>query len=437
MARKRVGSAPASYDISPSAARLTNSLRDIGYDLPTAIADLVDNSIAAGATDVRIDFQYDGAESSISVTDDGSGMSANGVLEALRFGSRRSYRSGDLGRFGLGLKTASLSQCRRLTVISRRTASPAVTVTRRSLDLDLIAEWDEWLIVEDHPSSAVVTAEEGLRVGASGGTTVVLEKLDRLLPEKIAEGGWGRRRLTLLSRKTAQHLGMVFHRFLAGLVNGRRITISVNGDKVLPWDPFARGEEHTEELPPLTLEIPRPAGTREVVLRRFVLPARSGFSTVEAFEGLSGPLKWNRQQGLYIFRADRLVQYGGWNGIRAIDEHTKLARASVDFPTDMDEDFQINVAKMSISLPTEVRAMLEEPIQDLCMRASDRYRRAGDGAEVRRVGTSRKSSADLADVGVALRAAAMANGTLPEIEAVLAVVAERAPAIGRALGPRS
>src|SRR6516165_9940588 len=136
-----------SAGITPSAARLTESLRDIGYDFPSAVADVVDNSVMAGASRVDILIEFDGADSWVSVADDGCGMTANGLVEALRYGTRRTYARGDLGRYGLGLKTASLSQCRSVTVVTR-SSTAANRVSARMLDLDLIAEWDEWLVVE-------------------------------------------------------------------------------------------------------------------------------------------------------------------------------------------------------------------------------------------------------------------------------------------------
>lgn len=146
--------------ITPSAARLTDSLRDIGYDFPAAIADVVDNSIMAGASRVEILIEFDGINSVVFIADDGCGMTANGLLEALRYGTRRSYARGDLGRYGLGLKTASLSQCRSVTVVSRN-SRPTGRVAVRTLDLDLIAEWDEWLVVE--PVRDAEVARAGLR----------------------------------------------------------------------------------------------------------------------------------------------------------------------------------------------------------------------------------------------------------------------------------
>lgn len=136
---------------APSAARLTSSLRDIGYDFVSAVADLIDNSISAGATDVAVEIEFAGPDSVVYVADNGSGLNARGMMEALRFGSRRTYGSGDLGRYGLGLKTASLSQARCVTVVSR----PAVRKRPlwRSLDLDLIAQLDEWVLAENPPTT--------------------------------------------------------------------------------------------------------------------------------------------------------------------------------------------------------------------------------------------------------------------------------------------
>ncbi len=231
-------SSRSSAAITPSAARLTESLRDIGYDFPAAVADLVDNSIMAGASRVDVVIEFDGADSLVSVTDDGRGMTANGLIEALRYGTRRSYARGDLGRYGLGMKTASLSQCRSVTVVTRGLKNTSRVVTR-TLDLDLIAEWDEWLVVEPAPDPAVLRAREQL--GDAPGTTVIWRKLDRVLPEKRPHGGWGRRRMDGLAAKTAEHLGIVFHRFLE-YTGDRRLVITVNGEKVQPWNPFGPAE---------------------------------------------------------------------------------------------------------------------------------------------------------------------------------------------------
>jgi hypothetical protein len=170
----------------------------------------------------------------------------------------------------------------------------------------------------------------------------------------------------------------------------------------------------------------------EVQLRRFILPTRDRFSGADAFDRMSGPLNWNRQQGLYVYRGDRLVQFGGWNGLRGIDEHTKLARASLDFGTDLDESFQINVAKMKVILPPSLRPMLEKPLHELCLRADEAYRK---NTHQRKSGhTAERKTVELMDVGVALRAAAMEAGQLPALRETFAVLERRAPEVWRSLG---
>lgn len=423
------------YEVTPSAARLTRSLRDVGYDFPTAVADLVDNSLSAGATHVQVVVRFDGAGSRVLIADDGAGMSENALVEALRFGSRRSYQQNELGRYGLGLKTASLSQGRSVTVVTRRSAS-ADRVFIRELDLDLVEELDEWLVVVPRSSAELDHACELL--GAGCGTVVLWRDLDRVLPENCPDGGWARRRLDSYARKTADHLAVVFHRFLEGLPDGRNVTISVNGEKIRPWNPFAPDEEHRRELPAQQFEISVGSSSGVVHLRRHVLPARSHFSSPEEFERLSGPLNWNRQQGLYVYRADRLVQWGGWAGIRGIDEHTKLARASLDFDTSLDSVFNINVSKMRVSMPPQLRQMVTASINELCTAANASYRRSSPHGnlplhrETHRAASA--PSADLTLAGLALRAAAVQAGHHDALESILDIVRRDAPDIASALG---
>lgn len=421
-----------SFEVAPSAARLTGSLRDIGYDFPTAVADLVDNSIAAGATRINVEIEFEPNGSYVLISDDGSGMNQQGLLEALRFGTRRSYRQNELGRFGLGLKTGSFSQCRRLTVVSRHTPKrPIVNVM--TLDLNRIWRSDRWDITVDESSPAIDRAVDMLQ--ESPGTVVVWEDLDRVLPERYAESGWGRRRLANLASKTAEHLAMVFHRFIAGKLEGRAdVVIAVNGEKLRPWDPFARGELATQALDPQIFEIETNGGSSHVRFQGFVLPSRERFSTVDEFERMSGPQKWNRQQGLYIYRGNRLVQYGGWAGLRGIDEHTKLARASVDFDTDLDEAFQINVAKMRVAMPPSLRQMLERPIHELCVLADDAYRRASNASGKRSKGRNAVSEVLASEIGVALKAALLEDSGLHRYRAAIDLLKARHPDLSRQLG---
>jgi hypothetical protein len=434
-------SAFKSAAITPSAARLTESLRDIGYDFPAAVADVVDNSIMANASRVDIVIEFDGEDSSVVIADDGGGMTANGLIEALRYGSRRYYSPRDLGRYGLGLKTASLSQCRSVTVVTCRSGA-ADRMAVRTLDLDLIAEWDEWLVVEPTHDLAVTQARERLTDGS--GTVVIWRKLDRVLPERRPDGGWARRRLQAMAAKTAEHLGIVFHRYLEG-AEGRDLVVTVNGEKVQPWNPFAPGEPARKELAFQRFEVVVGDVIGTVGLKRYILPAHDQFSSAGQFEKMSGPLNWNRQQGLYIYRADRLVQWGGWNGIRGIDEHTKLARAALDFNTELDSVFNINVAKIRVTIPPQIRQMLERPINELCAQADDAYRKTsrhtttGQSPNVeRRHGGRATPEITLTtigdDAGLALRAAAMQAGEYEAFRRIAATLSQQAPEIAAALG---
>jgi hypothetical protein len=421
-------------DAAPSAARLTSSLRDIGYDFVSAVADLIDNSISAEATDIRVEIEFAGWDSTVYVADNGCGLNPRGMIEALRFGSRRSYGSGQLGRYGLGLKTASLSQARSVTVFSR--PADRKRPVWRSLDLDLIAELDEWVLAENPRDRAIARSEEML--GAGTGTVVIWQNLDRVLPPSGADSGWAKRRFEVLVEKTKRHLSVVFHRFLTGENNAPRINLRVNGDKVHPWDPFVRHEPGTQQLSSQNFELENADGVGVVELRRYILPDKKSFSSLDAFEGAAGPLNWNRQQGLYVYRENRLVQWGSWGGTRGIDEHTKLARASLDFTCDLDEVFNINVAKMRVSIPAQLKQMLDRPVSELCILADRVYRRhntdtEADSDEQPEAGGRAPAGGALSEVGVALKASAIECGQYASFKKVMAAMRERHPELAAGL----
>lgn len=415
--------------VTPSAARLTESLRDIGYDFSSAVADLIDNSISAGAENIRIKMEFDGANSRVLICDDGTGMGPQGVEEALRFGSRRDYNLGELGRYGLGLKTASLSQGRSVTVVSRK---PGVKLQTQRLDLDLIAEHDDWIMVVPPSDASVVRARELL--AGDPGTVVAWDKLDRILPAKQTNGGWAKRRFDGLREKLKTHLSMVFHRFLAAEGTARKVAISVDDEELTAWDPFQRSESETRELGEEAFEVMVGDLAGKVHLRRFILPSRNAFSSPEGFDAASGPLKWNRQQGLYIYRANRLVQWGGWGGTRAVDEHTKLARASIDFDTDLDAAFNINVAKMRVALPPQLKQMLGRPISELCILANNAYRvdaprRRNNGA----AGMPTEVS-NGAEIGLAIKAALVRTGNFDALTQISDLLKKESPDMAKSLG---
>ncbi len=424
---------PRTITVTPSASRLVTSLRDIGYDAPTAVADLVDNSISARARHVEVIIRFDGARSRIIVRDDGHGMTADQLDEALRFGSRRTYNGSDLGRFGLGMKTASLSLGRRVTVASRR-AVQRRRISSRVLDLDHVVGTDSWQVLDGRGSRLDALARELLAHGP--GTVVIIDRLDRLLPEQRPDSGFARRRLRTVERSIRSHLATVFHRFLER-PGDDRLTISVNGDKLRPWNPFAPDEPATRRLPVREFEITTGGRSHRVTFTPFVLPPRAQMSSPKEFERLSGPRKWNRQQGLYIYRADRMIQSGGWSGLRSIDEHTKLARAAIDFGTGLDQEFRINVAKMRVALPAQLRSMLQRPVNELCSTADAVYRRAGRSEPTMQAEPDEDTSTgavDVRDVSLALTVAAAAAHKLPAFRRIMDRVRELNPTVARRLG---
>lgn len=421
--------------VAPSARRLTGSLRDIGYSFESAVADLIDNSIAAGASRIDVTVRYDGKNSQVFLVDNGRGMDQSGLAEALRFGTKRGYEQGELGRYGLGLKTASLSQCRRVVVYSRSPEDGHLEGL--SLDLDFIETVDDWMVTypDDAPLEAVV--QEMLT--SATGTVVVWENLDRLVPAKNPESSWARQKFLKLSDRLTQHLSMVFHRFLAG--DGvDRVVITVNGEELSPWDPFATDEKDTQLVSRDVLDLPTSkGGLGKVTTRAYCLPARSQFSSPEAFELAAGPRKWNRQQGLYIYRANRLVQWGGWDGIRTIDEHIKLARVALDFDTDLDDEFNINVAKMRVTMPHQLKKMLARTIADVCAQAGARYRRDQNRGSGEQTDLSDRASDAIGisngtEVGLALKSAAAQSGHYDAFLEMSEVIKKTSPDLARQLG---
>jgi hypothetical protein len=404
MAEKKTRKTRKVEEIVPDAARTVASLRDIGYDTPRAIADLVDNSIAAGATEIDLTFSFAGEGSWIRVTDNGTGMDAATLQEALRYGSEREYGADDLGKFGFGLKTASTSQCRRVTVASRR-AKQNARLEVRCLDLEHIEDTRRWEILvldgAERPEQVTTPLQDHT------GTVVLWEDLDRILEYKDPWGEWARKKLLSVAEEVDQHLAMVFHRFLAGEVKDRpRLRLTINGtSKVEAWDPFCRSESKTDQsIPAKDLKVAGDGGIGFVRVNSYVLPAQRDFSSDAAWRRASGPLQWNRQQGLYIYRANRMIQSGGWNRIRAQDEHTKLARMSLDFFPNLDAVFGINIAKAYVNLPQDLREQLQ-PLVAQCTRSADqKYRnerpKSGTGGSARAAVPARSGRSVRSDGGM-------------------------------------
>ncbi|MGM7700525.1 ATP-binding protein [Pseudalkalibacillus sp. Hm43] len=358
--------------IVPSASRLTESLRDIGYDIPTSIADLVDNSIEAKATEIWIDVEYIGIHSYISISDNGVGMSANEIDEALRYGSNSNYNEKSLGKFGLGLKTASLSHCKKITIASKNQYEEINTLC---WDLDHINKSDKWeaLKLSENEFNEIILE----RLNSNNGTVVVWENLDRIL-YKDEDSILTQREFAGICRQIEEHIGMVFHRFISG-TNVPKVNIYINGNLIQAWDPFVVDEPCTKAIDTSILKFKDSSNSEiNVKVRPYILPHESQFSSKQAHAKAAGPKKWNRQQGLYIYRNNRLIQSGGWNRLRAADEHTKLARLAIDFDSRADNAFQINISKMKVKIPNVIRGELLEIAKKVSAKANEVYRNKGD-----------------------------------------------------------
>ncbi len=355
----------------PSARRLITSLRDLGYDFVKAAADIIDNSIEANATDINIRMRFENDHSWFQVADNGRGMTPDELDEAMRFGTERSYRPDELGKFGLGLKTASISQSRKLTVASRSEKEDS-EIEIRQLNLDHIDETDKWEIISIPTSEYSDVLWSPLN--EHPGTVVQWESLDRMLLYDPPDGMRAEKGFLKLARELEEHISMVFHRFLSGEVQGReKITIRINGMEIQPWDPFARSERNTIALQGMTVAVVGTGGVFRVHYSPYILPPRDKFSSPEAFRRSSGPSKWNRQQGFYVYRENRMIQSGGWNRMRTEDEHTKLARIAIDLHSDADSSLGLNVMKSSIIFPSTLKEALKPVVNEVGKIAKKAY----------------------------------------------------------------
>ena len=359
----------------PGAKRLISSMRDLGYDFADAVAEIVDNSIQAGANVIQVSLQFEGNESYLTVLDNGVGMTPSEIREAMRFGSLRTYGKNDLGKFGLGLKTSSLSQCDSLTV-SSRSSKKKVQIHSYSWDMDHVNSVNRWEILPIAIDELLNPVVEHLC--STTGTAVTWEKLNRMLNFQDPAGGRAENDLKKLAQDLKMTLGATFHRYLTGEQRSKKVIIFVNGNLVEPWDPFCRSEKHIMKLDPFSIPISLNGKKSAIKFTPFVLPTQNQFSTPSAHLRAGGLAKWNKQQGFYIYRAGRLLQSGGWCGLRTSDEHSKLARVSVEIPAGFDDLFKVNISKMKINFPREIR---EETINRLALTlktANDSYRTQGE-----------------------------------------------------------
>ncbi len=358
------------YDLLPPEAESTfEGHRAFGYDLATALADIVDNAITAKAHHVWIDFEWDGPASTITITDDGNGMSEKELIAAMRLSSRnpRDERPAhDLGRFGLGLKTASLSQCRRFTVRARSTRKVAVT---RCWDLDVIQAAKDWRLLRAGDTDAEPCFRRLAKLPR--GTAVVWQKLDRLTADTRTEDDTDHQHFLRRIEEVRTHFGIVFHRLIGKGGPRSGVAVILNGHPVIPWDPYLEDAAATYALAPTTIAF----GRARIRVDPFILPHLSKLPKTR-HESAAGPRGWNGHQGFYIYRNERLLVAGDWLGFWPRQDIHRLARIRVDLPNSIDDQWQIDVTKSRAVPPPAIRAELR--------RIGERTR-----AEARRIYTHR------------------------------------------------
>ncbi len=337
------------YEIAnPDAAGTVASLTSLGYTVEAAVADLVDNSIAAGARRVDVIFTWAGRESWVAVVDDGSGMTKPELVDAMTVaaGASRTRTRTDLGRFGMGLKTASFSQARCLTVSSSAANSSWAV---RTWDLDTVVSSGEWRLLHE-ADPATLGVLDRLRALHGRGTIVVWRGLRRYDGARTQDSSTTQRQFYAEAERVTAHLGMVFGRYMPSRL---RLTVA---DEVVPaWDPFLSRHPSVQRLP--VEEIP--VNGRSVRVEAFVLP-HPGRLSPEEYEAAGGPLGWLDQQGFYVYRRDRLIVAGDWLGLRGLrrDEGHNLARIVVDVPAELDAEWRVDVRKSSVVPPVAVRTPL-------------------------------------------------------------------------------
>lgn len=355
-------------DATPPAENMIESLRNFGYELTTAVADLLDNSITHKARNIWINSHWDGPDSWLTITDDGEGMDDVTLFEAMRPSSRNSLderEEDDLGRFSLGLKTASFSQARRLTVFSKK--SPRTRVVR-TWDLDLVADKKKWALLNAcYPESE----KKSDKLNESDkGTLVLWEKMDRIVDERDADNDEAREDFYRKFNECGKHLAMVFHRKMKRGRNG--ITFYLNDQKIAPWDPFMRDKSEIVNNDTISYQ------GENVEIESWVLPHHSKLSDEEHSEG-AGIKGWNEHQGFYLYRNERMIMAGGWLDLNLkTEEHCKLGRIMVDIPNSLDQEFQIDVLKSQSQIPSKLRKRFRAAATDVRSKATAVYRWRGN-----------------------------------------------------------
>ena len=345
----------------PEAASMIETFRAIGYSLETAVADIIDNSITACAKHITIQRYWDGGKSIITIKDDGIGMTNEELIYAMRPGAQNPLEKRDekdLGRFGLGLKTASFSQCRKLTVISKKNGA----ISFWTWDLDYVAECKKWNLIHWCPENYKKSLDD-----VASGTMVIWSKLDRIIPQNADRTNEAvKEKFSSALQKVKDHIAMTFHRF----IEETQISIIWGSHSILPWNPFCPLETKRQSFPVDHL-------WGNVTLTGYVLPHKLNFSNETAFHNAEGPKGWSAQQGFYVYRGKRLLLSGDWLGLFRKEECCKLARIARDRPNSQDAEWQIDIKKSKAYPSTYCREQIEQYAKKVRSSAEEVFRHRG------------------------------------------------------------
>lgn len=340
-------------DMPPYAPTLMESTRAIGYSIEAAIADIIDNSVAAKAGRVDIDF-FPIGEAYISILDDGCGMSEARLISAMQYGSKdplEEREEYDLGRYGLGMKTASLSQCRILTVITKQNG----VVSGAQWNLDHVKKAESWsLIILDNTEFDKYPSYNKL-ASSENGTLVIWQDLDKFAigENDIAEAF--SRKMTLIR----EHLSLVFHRYLSGEQGLKKLDIRMNELSITPHDPFL-SKKSTQLMDEETIIV---RGSK-VRVKPYILPHISKLTQKELKE-LGGKEGLRKQQGFYVYRNKRLLVWGTWFRLMRQGDLSKLARVQVDIPNSLDDLWTLDIKKSTATPPEDVKQNLAVIIEKI------------------------------------------------------------------------
>ena len=339
----------------PSARHLMNSMRSMGYSFESAVADIIDNSITAKATQVILSFPTDPNYCFVSICDNGYGMSKYTLYEAMKYGSavNEVRDSSDLGRFGLGLKSASLSQCKKLTVVSKFEGK----LNSFAWDIDLVGE--DWLIQELSDEEIEELPNISTLKNFEHGTLVIWENFDTI--EKST--GFVFTTLSEYMDSTANYLSLIFHRFLNGEAN-IPFSIKVNNYELKGLDPFLEKHNKTNHRKEIYIPIKDSEGVEQMVIAKpFVLPFQKDLSK-EDQKLMGGIDSYSTKQGFYVYRNLRLIIWGTWFRMRPRNELTKHARIRVDIPNSLDDIWCIDIKKQNAVLPNSCKHKLIKAVEE-------------------------------------------------------------------------